>query len=604
MDISAPTTPLMMDPFGKSGCQSPAAGTAFDFDFIGGNFFNSAEEDDLLSSLYNKNQHQSTNNDILVVEEDNTFTSLSNIINEKSLPDSPDSWVSNSSTSDNEIEDVELCEFTSANNVQKMTKKASTKQPPVMNGALPPTFMPNIQMNYPMQFQPGMMDPYMGAPNMMPMPMMSPQQLMYIQQQQQAFTTFNAMNQMNFQPTGFVSAPVPQKSTNATTAKKPNSPPLKSERSSPVKQPANNNKGNLKRRRDASTSPEVKDEESSPIEETNSANSSPTSSPSSSPTPTEGTKKDKDVKRQRRLIKNRESAQASRERKKVYVQGLEKRVDDLAQTNNVLSTKVLTLEEENNLLREKLLSLDRDGSLLRELEEPSFKKRRLGAQQPSKIPIPSLQGNSLNPFTNGFWNAFMGFAPPHTQTNQPTVWSAGAHSKKVVLFVVLFCVAVLVISSKKGNDGLPSTVNMHISEGQASVPFSEEVVRRVGARSLLKVSHEGVYDAIQPIVEQFLVSVQNYTISEQEGEEEEEEKKKKKGQCAMDTTSDEESSSANFDIKYDKEKKSLVLTFPVEELTNNGISIKQEEGTKNNFALQMDELTKKLMTEICSELKQ
>jgi len=59
----------------------------------------------------------------------------------------------------------------------------------------------------------------------------------------------------------------------------------------------------------------------------------------------------RDIKNQRRLIKNRESAHASRQRKKDYVQELEKKLADLAQDNERLMRTVTSVQNENNLLR-------------------------------------------------------------------------------------------------------------------------------------------------------------------------------------------------------------------------------------------------------------
>jgi len=63
------------------------------------------------------------------------------------------------------------------------------------------------------------------------------------------------------------------------------------------------------------------------------------------------------VKRQRRLIKNRESAQASRQRKKSYVEELEKKVADLMSENTRLSQSVNTLTSENMFLRTQVEAL-------------------------------------------------------------------------------------------------------------------------------------------------------------------------------------------------------------------------------------------------------
>lgn len=59
----------------------------------------------------------------------------------------------------------------------------------------------------------------------------------------------------------------------------------------------------------------------------------------------------RDVKRQRRLIKNRESAQASRQRKKNYVEELEKRLTDLSNENTLLRQNSVITQNENALLR-------------------------------------------------------------------------------------------------------------------------------------------------------------------------------------------------------------------------------------------------------------
>jgi len=60
------------------------------------------------------------------------------------------------------------------------------------------------------------------------------------------------------------------------------------------------------------------------------------------------------VKRQRRLIKNRESAQASRQRKKDYVGDLEKRVDDLVNGNALLKEQYSSLTTENRYLKNEV----------------------------------------------------------------------------------------------------------------------------------------------------------------------------------------------------------------------------------------------------------
>lgn len=64
------------------------------------------------------------------------------------------------------------------------------------------------------------------------------------------------------------------------------------------------------------------------------------------------------VKKQNRLIRNRESAQASRERQKHYVETLETQVDDLSSQNSHLFGQVKNLEQENELLKKRLELLE------------------------------------------------------------------------------------------------------------------------------------------------------------------------------------------------------------------------------------------------------
>lgn len=156
---------------------------------------------------------------------------------------------------------------------------------------------------------------------------------------------------------------------------------------------------------------------------------------------------EKELKRQRRLIKNRESAQASRERKKIYIQGLEKKVDGLAQEFNDLQGHVLTLEEENELLRQRLKML---GEVV---EEPSHKKRKMVPMTSSgqmKVPIPMDSRSFANPFMLDFWSLF-GVQQQLQQAQQATPDlaqlnpRAASSSRRVVMFIMLFCVAMFLV---------------------------------------------------------------------------------------------------------------------------------------------------------------
>lgn len=66
---------------------------------------------------------------------------------------------------------------------------------------------------------------------------------------------------------------------------------------------------------------------------------------------------ERNMKRQRRLVKNREAAQLFRQRQKAYIQDLEKKVADLSSTNNEFRARVELLNSENKLIKEQLLYL-------------------------------------------------------------------------------------------------------------------------------------------------------------------------------------------------------------------------------------------------------
>lgn len=65
-----------------------------------------------------------------------------------------------------------------------------------------------------------------------------------------------------------------------------------------------------------------------------------------------------EIKRQRRLIKNRESAQASRQRKKLHMDQLEKKVKELSSENNALKENIASLCCENNQLKQHVALLN------------------------------------------------------------------------------------------------------------------------------------------------------------------------------------------------------------------------------------------------------
>jgi hypothetical protein len=66
---------------------------------------------------------------------------------------------------------------------------------------------------------------------------------------------------------------------------------------------------------------------------------------------------EKQLKRQKRLIKNRESAQLSRLRKKIYIEELEKKVTHLTGDNDALTKQVSSLTNDKKRLQEEVLYL-------------------------------------------------------------------------------------------------------------------------------------------------------------------------------------------------------------------------------------------------------
>jgi len=66
---------------------------------------------------------------------------------------------------------------------------------------------------------------------------------------------------------------------------------------------------------------------------------------------------ERQLKRQRRLIKNRESAQLSRQRKRMFIEELESQVSGLQADNRDLVKQVASLTSENQALKDELMNL-------------------------------------------------------------------------------------------------------------------------------------------------------------------------------------------------------------------------------------------------------
>lgn len=82
-----------------------------------------------------------------------------------------------------------------------------------------------------------------------------------------------------------------------------------------------------------------------------------TNSSSSSKSRSLSPEEERQLKRQKRLIKNRESAQLSRLRKKIYIEELEKKVTHLATQNELLTQQVNSFSVEKKKLTEEVLYL-------------------------------------------------------------------------------------------------------------------------------------------------------------------------------------------------------------------------------------------------------
>lgn len=80
-----------------------------------------------------------------------------------------------------------------------------------------------------------------------------------------------------------------------------------------------------------------------------------------------------ELKRQRRLIKNRESAQASRQRKKSHIDELERRVKDLAGENRGLKDNIESLSTQNSELKNEIAFLQ---SMVKSLQNGNTKSNQ------------------------------------------------------------------------------------------------------------------------------------------------------------------------------------------------------------------------------------
>lgn len=96
----------------------------------------------------------------------------------------------------------------------------------------------------------------------------------------------------------------------------------------------------------------------------------------------------KEIKKQRRMIKNRESAYASRVRQKQLVENMEEELNEIKKENEQLSKRVEDLEKENNQLKARLAAKENIGN--------SFSSTSSSLASFLSIGSPSLKSSSSN----------------------------------------------------------------------------------------------------------------------------------------------------------------------------------------------------------------
>jgi len=286
--------------------------------------------------------------------------------------------------------------------------------------------------------------------------------------------------------------------------------------------------------------------------------------------------KSKELKRQKRLIKNRESAQASRERKKLYVQGLEKKLSELTSKTNSLSTKVMSLEEENKILREQLQKALRG----EKVEEPIPKKRKLCNEIPPqnvKLPLPPM--SMMNMFNRNFWTQLI---------QQPTF--PGTNGSQVVLFVMLFCVGVFMLQTGINFDKTAPAFPLDKKQ------VSEHVeMKRAGGRTLLETSPKGS-DKPNTEIAKDIESLQGEFVNFLKviSDEKNISKKAKVENIDMNQWKELEELIGKISLSWDTDKQNLLFKFPMKDEIS---ETKDQHELKNVVSV-----SRNLLSEICTKL--
>jgi regulator of replication initiation timing len=142
-----------------------------------------------------------------------------------------------------------------------------------------------------------------------------------------------------------------------------------------------------------------------------------------------------EIRKQLRLVKNRESAQASRLRKKNYIDDLEHRVSLLQSENSNLRQNISSLHNENTQLKSEVVYLKgvvNNGGLSKVLSQGATFFSKLSQQQQQQ-----------------------------QQGGKPSVPAITARSAGVVLMVVLFSVGLMFNSQGVANNALPFKSAFH-----------------------------------------------------------------------------------------------------------------------------------------------
>jgi hypothetical protein len=123
-----------------------------------------------------------------------------------------------------------------------------------------------------------------------------------------------------------------------------------------------------------------------------------TGSPSDAASKPVSSEEERQLKRQRRLIKNRESAQLSRMRKKIYIEELERKVSHLTSENDNLAKQLITVSHDKRKLEEEVIYLR---NLMKQTGQLSTPNSQLVGQPIKQTSNPKLNTSSKNVKTAG-----------------------------------------------------------------------------------------------------------------------------------------------------------------------------------------------------------